>query len=306
VNHLQKKCMIFSLGLHGLLGVIMFASAGFRNAPPPTDLQIMTLLPANIVDRDGAGGGTPMANPAPLPPAPPQAQPQAQPPPPQPRPQPQQEVRIAKLERNPTPTPRLPKEAKLPKPEETDEAGLEPAPKPARHSSKHEIQVSYEPANAVTNGKKTDKKSEPTESSESSARSTARHLKSIQNLLDQLATDVRGSGSPGASVDVAGIGGGEAFAGYRDAVYSAYYHAWTTPDSTASRTASADAKVTIARNGSVVSAELVRSSADRALDKSVEQALRRVTKLPPFPASARDTERTFMLRFSPEAKEMSE
>jgi TonB family protein len=63
--------------------------------------------------------------------------------------------------------------------------------------------------------------------------------------------------------------------------------------------------VTIARDGSIISAELVNPSGGTALENSVQGALRRVTKLPPFPASARDTQRTFVIRFNLQAKEMS-
>jgi len=143
------------------------------------------------------------------------------------------------------------------------------------------------------------------QSSQSSARAEGRRLKEIENALANLASGVRSSGSQSPIVDVEGIGGGEAFAGYRDVVFSAYYHAWITPDNAASRLGAADAKVTIARDGSILFAELVRPSDDKGLDRSVERALREVTKLPPFPASTRDTQRTYVIRFSLEAKEMT-
>jgi len=296
MTRLQKKCLILSLGLHGLVAVVLLASAGFSSHPPQTDLQILTMIPANIVDRAGSGGGTTVVNLAPQPQV--QAQPRPQPPP-----QPQV-VRTEQVERAPTPTPRQIKEIKRPEPEEVVESGLEPAPKPRKRPARHEIRPSYTMANATTKVKKTDR-SPSSETSESSARADARRLKDIQSSLAQLAAGVRGSGSPNAIVNTEGIGGGEAFAGYRDVVFSAYYHAWITPDNAASRMASADAKVTIARDGNIISAELVRPSDDKALDNSVLEALRRVTKLAPFPASTRDTQRTFVIRFNLEAKEMS-
>jgi colicin import membrane protein len=294
MNRLQKKCMVFSLGLHGLLAVILLASAGFGAHPQQTDLQIMTVIPANIVDRAGAGGGTPAVRLAPQPQSPPQQQ--------QPQPQPQA-VRAEPVERAPRPTPRQRQEPErpAPAPEPSEDAALESKPKP---SKRHEVQVSYTPASAATSAKKTSK-THSSDASASSARADARRLKEIRTALADLAAGVQSSGSPNTIVDVGGIGGGEAFAGYRDVVFSAYYHAWTTPDNTASRMGLADARVVIARDGSIISAELSHSSGDRALDKSVEQALRRVTKLPPFPASARDAQRTFLIRFSLEAKEMS-
>jgi len=58
----------------------------------------------------------------------------------------------------------------------------------------------------------------------------------------------------------------------------------------------------VARDGSILSAEIVSRSGHREMDRSVDQALRLVSKLPPFPESARDSERTFLIRFNLEAK----
>jgi TonB family protein len=306
MTRLQKKCMMFSLGLHGLLAVILIGSAGFGVNPQQTDLQVLSMIPANIVDRAGSGGETALVNPAPQPqpPALPRAQPQPQPKP-QPQPQPPA-VHVEPVHTEPTPPHRslISRLFSTPdEPEKSDEPGLEPAPKPSKHPKGHEIHPSFEPASAATTGKKAEKSS--ASEAASAARAEARRLKEIENSLNDLASGVQSSGSPNTIVDVGGIGGGEAFASYRNVIFTYYYRAWTTPDSTSSRLGSADAKVTIARDGSIISAELVRPSGDRALDRSVERALRLVTKLPPFPASARDTQRTFTIQFSLEAKEMS-
>jgi TonB family protein len=295
MTRLQKKCLVFSVGLHGLLAVLLLASAGFSSSPPPMDLQVMTLIPANIVDRAGTGGGTPALNLRPLPQLVPQPVPQPMP----------LTVQTEKFERVEAPTPPQRKETKrpVPVPDEPKDVALESKPIVPKPSPKHEVHVSYTPANVATSRKKTDKSSSSQPSS--SSRSEARRLKEIENTLGELASGVRNSGSPNTIVDVQGIGGGEAFAGYRDVVYNAYYHAWIAPDNTANRLAMAYAKVTIARDGSIISAELVRPSDDRELDKSVERALREVTKLQPFPASTQDTQRTFTIRFSPDAKELA-
>jgi protein TonB len=309
MTRLEKKCLVASAGLHGLLTVILFASAGFSSSPPPMDLQIMTLIPANIVDRAGSGGGTPVVNLLQQPKALPQPQPQPIPPP---QPQPQSEpARPAPAERVHQTVERVvkaaptPKETsrELPTPDETKEVSMDSKPRPSK-PLKHEIHVSYTLANAGSTHKKPEK-SAPTESS-TSARSEARRLKEIENSLSELASGVRTSASSNTIVDLAGVGGGEAFAGYRDVVFNIYYHAWITPEDSASRQASVDAKVVVARDGSIIVAEMIKSSDDQTLDKSVERALRRVTKLPPFPAGTRDEQRTFVIRFSPsEAKEMS-
>jgi len=294
MTRLQKKCMMFSLGLHGLLLVILLGSAGFGSRPEQTELEIITLIPANIVDRAGSGGGTPGVSVTPPPPAPAHAPAQPQPP--------AVHVEQARAEAvRATPPPRPEIKHPLPAPDDTKQLALESKPKTSNRPPRHEVQISNTPAHAATSAKKP----QTNQSSQSSARAAARRLKEIENALADLASDVRSSGSQSQVVDVAGIGGGEAFAGYRDAVFSAYYNAWITPDHAANRMGAVDAKVTIARDGSIMTAELVLPSDDKALDRSVERALREVTKLPPFPTSTQDTQRTYVIRFSLEAKELS-
>jgi TonB family protein len=297
MTRLQKKCLLFSVGLHGLLAVILIGSAGFGSRPQQVELQILHFIPANIVDRAGAGGGAQVVNPTTQPqvqaPARAQSPPQTQPP----------AVRVEQTHAEPVrprPLPRTESIQAPPEKEDSKELAMESKSKPSHERPRHEVKPTYTLAHTSTHAKK----SEANQSSQATARAEARRLKEIENALNGLASDVRSSGSPNNIVDMEGIGGGDAFAGYRDVVYSAYYRAFR-PDDVASRSVAAEAKVTIASDGSIIVAELVRPSDDKALDRSVERALREVTKLPPFPASTRDTQRTFVIRFSPEAKEMS-
>jgi TonB family protein len=298
MTRLQKKCLLFSLGLHGLLAVILIGSAGFGSRPQPTDLQILSFIPANIVDRAGAGGGARAVNPTTQPqvPAPPRVQlaPQTQP----------QAVHVEQAHAEPVrpkPLPRAEAIQAPPEKEDSKEVAMESKPKPSHERPRHEVKPTFTLAHASTSAKK----NQVTQSSQSSARAEARRLKAIENALAELASGVRNSGSQSPIVDTEGIGGGEAFAGYRDVVFSYYYHAWITPDDAANRLGAADARITILRDGSILSAELVHPSEDKSLDRSVERVLREVTKLPPFPASTQDRQRTYVIRFSLEAKELS-
>jgi len=56
-------------------------------------------------------------------------------------------------------------------------------------------------------------------------------------------------------------------------------------------------KVTIARDGKVESAEIVKSSGNPGFDQSVQQTLDRVKSVQPFGADARDEQRTFVIDF---------
>jgi len=51
--------------------------------------------------------------------------------------------------------------------------------------------------------------------------------------------------------------GGEVFAGYRDVVRSAYYRAWVAPENGGDKSAVPEARIVVARDGGIISAELV-------------------------------------------------
>jgi protein TonB len=297
MTRLQKKCFLFSAGMHGLLLVILLGSSAFRDKPATKDIPILTMIPARILDEAGAGGGSPEPAAAPQPPPPaapvvqaPQPAPSiVQPPQPVAPRQPVEPVdrpKAREVEKEAAPQPLIAKEAEA---------------RPARKT--HEIHVDYTPAPSVTQ-KKNIKTSESA-TAESSSRADARRLNQIAESLSALASGVRSSGARGTVVEMPGQGGGEAFAGYETVIYNVYYHAWITPDSVADRLAATDAKIVVARDGAILSAEIISKSGEAALDKSVGRVLRAVTKLPPFPASAHDEQRSFIIRFNLKEKEAS-
>jgi TonB family protein len=281
MTRLQKKCFLFSACMHGLLGIILVIGSAFRSQPATKDMQILTMIPSKILDEPGAGGGSP--------------EPVA---PPQPA-QPVEPAHAAEMVERPKPRDVV-KEIS-PEPAIERETEAKPAHKP------HEIHPDYTPASSVTH-KKSAKASETAsaEAAASSSRAAASRLRrEIAESLDALASGVKNSGAQGTVVDMPGQGGGEAFAGYETVVYNVYYHAWNTPDSVANKLAGTDAKIVVARDGTIISAEIVNKSGEPALDKSVGRVLRAVTKLPPFPATAHDEQRSFLIRFNLEAKEAS-
>lgn len=297
MTRVQKKCFVFAVGMHALLIGILLVSAGFGERSDQTQMEVLTMIPANILDRAGAGGGSPAAPARLRMPAPePQEtvpQPRIQP---AVRPLPTRAEPVEPVERS------LPRETAQVEEETLPQESDNPIPthhaKPHKH---HEIQPTFAMANQSSRSRQSREPSEP-----SNARAEARRLKEIENSLDGLASNVRSSASPSTVVDVPGVGGGgESFAGYREVIFSYYYHAWITPDGVANQLASADARITVARDGTILSAELISRSGEPALDRSVRRALDAVSKLPPFPSSARDEQRTFVIRFNLESKEAS-
>ncbi len=293
MNRLQKKCFLFSMAAHGLLVTILLVGAAFRNNPEKSDFQVLTLIPPQLLDRAGAGGGGgPEITVAPQPQPRPQSQPQ---------PVPQPEVSQARTPVEPA-QPRQPQVAQVAPRHAPDETELPPdrdGPSPVPVRRHHQIKPDFTPVQRSSAAAK----SSPTRTAETSAHpSETRRIQEIERAFAGLASNVRNRAGQITPMQLPGAGGGAAFVGYETAIFNAYFNAWKAPDDLADRLASADAKIVVARDGSILSAEIVAHSGHRELDRSVDQALRAVLKLPPFPESARDSERAFLIRFNLEAK----
>ncbi|HEY3856069.1 MAG TPA: energy transducer TonB [Verrucomicrobiae bacterium] len=308
MNRLEKKCFVFSVGLHGLLAVILLGSAAFRNRTEDAEMPILSMIPANIIDGASSGGGEPAPSmrATPAPPQP-QAQPVSKPEvkPVATRPQPQQQPQMIQ----PEPV----RHQDRVKKEEPDEEvhpvvnSENPLPRKPKTHHQHEIHPTFATANPTTSRARV--KSESTsdntaQAAKSAARAEVHRLSAIENSLEHLASGVQSSGAARTVVDVPGIsGGGEVFANYRDLVGNYYRQAWIQPDNGVAGSTVPEAKITVARDGTIIKAELVTPSGERALDKSVERALKLVTNLPPFPAASHDEQRTFTIRFSLDLKQ---
>ena len=124
----------------------------------------------------------------------------------------------------------------------------------------------------------------PLSASQKAARAAAqRRAQEVENALAGLAGDVASKAAARTVVDLPGQGGGEAFVNYGTAIFNAYFHAWDAPDDVLDMLLETGVKIVVARDGTVVSAKIVSLSGNRSLDRSVENALRKVTQLPPFP-----------------------
>jgi colicin import membrane protein len=103
--------------------------------------------------------------------------------------------------------------------------------------------------------------------------------------------------------DVAGPGGGgPSYASFETVLRSIYFNNWREPSDVTLEDAVVKATVTIASDGSVISARITRGSGDSAVDRSVQRLLEDVTFIAPFPAGAKEKQRTYPLSFSLKAK----
>jgi TonB family protein len=108
------------------------------------------------------------------------------------------------------------------------------------------------------------------------------------------------SGLSGSTTIEAPGTGGEAYASYDQVVKTIYTEAWIPPDETIDELTTVQVRVTIARDGSVVAdrSAIVKRSGVPALDRSIEEVLRRVRFVAPFPEGATDLERVYLLHFN--------
>jgi TonB family protein len=280
MNRLQKKCAIATTGFHLLLLTILIVGPAFFNPQPkPDDTQLLDVIPANLIDaafNSGVRNATPPA-PAPVvvpqPPAPPT--PTVQPPPPVPKP-------VVP----PTPT-LMDRVEKYFKPEPVKPTpDLTPVEKPAK-SEPHKIQPNLTPT--VRTATKNPTPNSKPDNSQDNAKAIS---SAIRNLKKNL--------SPGTTIDMPGDST-VAYANYASIVKSVYDAAWTLPDTIAGDE-NITVKVTIASDGTVLSARIIERSGDAPVDASVQRALDRVTFVAAFPEGSSDKQRTYTINFNPQIK----
>jgi TonB family protein len=99
-----------------------------------------------------------------------------------------------------------------------------------------------------------------------------------------------------------------AYANYADAVKSVYDQAWAQVplDTVANENEIVKVRVTIASDGTVISARIIESSGDAALDASVQKTIERVTFIAPFPEGTTDQQRPYTIGFNPQLRKMLE
>jgi len=286
MDRLQKKCFIGSAGAHLLLGLTLFVGPAFLMVKhPPDSTPILDFVPFVTTDAQMSGGGNPNVHSAPpAPPAPPQP-PQAQPQPAQPR---------QELAHQPEPAQPAPRETR---PEQD-------TPDLTSDRPRHKIEVSTKPV-----VRRRDSAADSTAHSERQAREQARaqaeYRQHLAQEVDEAASAIGNGVAVGTDFRLRGRGGGGLpYANWEQAVASVYSRAWLVPDGVTDDNATVSATVTIARDGSVVSAHITHSCGNAGVDRSVQAALDRVTHVAPLPPSATEDQRTVPLNFNVRARRL--
>jgi TonB family protein len=100
-----------------------------------------------------------------------------------------------------------------------------------------------------------------------------------------------------------GRGTGAAYANFLQALKTLYTDAWNVPDG-ADDDATITTSVTIAKDGTVLSAHIKRPSGNSIADTSVQLTLDRVRHAVPLPDDAKEDQRTVTITFSVKAKRL--
>ena len=272
MNRLQKKCVIATTGVHLLLIVILFVGpAFFYSKPKADDLQVLDVIPANLIDAPFNSG---VANATPPPPAP--ATP-PQPPPPVP------------VITPPVPVPeKIVKAEPVKPPDKLSPDSLKPVEKTSK-TEPRKVQISTQ---LVTRA--APKNSPTADNSQQQQRLAQASRSALRNLKNNL--------TPGTTIDMPG-NSSVAYANYATVVKSVYEQAWILPNDVADD-ANTKVSVTIANDGTVISARIVTPSGDAGLDASVQHTLERVKFIAPFPEGATEKERTYIINFNPQVKRL--
>ncbi len=284
MDRLQKKCFVASAGLHLLLLLVILFGPAFLAGKKKEALPVINFIPAKLVDQLMYGGGSPQA--APPPPA-------ASPTPPEPAPPKPEPVKPVKAA-DPAPAPT--KEVKRPEKKAVDLEKTKTAKTPPEKTApKRDLGL-----DKLVTRKPDDSSAQQAAATKAAtkaatdAKQRAAVGKSVQSLEQGL--------SKVMTIEVPGPGGAT-YANYAQWVRSVYDHAWIDPQDVSDESATVQVKVTIQRDGTVLSATIIKSSGLAALDKSVRAALDRVTSIgQSFPEGAKEEHRTFTLNFNLKGK----
>lgn len=286
-----------SLGFHGLLFVVLiFGSAFFVSHQPPRDYSMLKVIPSRFVEGLSGGGGNPSIAPSnEQKKGDPNAETDVKPPKPPPVKPPE-----------PTPEPPIKK---------AETKAIEPKPEPVKPPVvKPKEAFDLKPTVRKVDKSKTETvDTKPTKSAkeiakakaEAEAAKAAREARDaaskLASRLDKSVSGLSRGFAQGTAVDVGGPGG-EAYADYAQFVKQMYDDAWVVMPELTAEEGLTTVKVTIARDGHVIRAVITDRSGQRQLDLSVQHALDKVKKLPPFPADVKDEQRSFTIEFNLKAK----
>jgi colicin import membrane protein len=295
MDRLQKKCVFAATGLHLLLLLILLVGPAFVSSrSQPDNIPVLAFVPKETVDALILGGGNPNARPLPAPPEKPlpaQPAPVVKPLPPPPQPE---KVRA------PDPPKEVIKEVSPPKDPDSVE--------PSKVRKPNKPVVEFTPVIRNPKDAKAEVKAradaQAREEAREQARQEADRRRRAALAFGNAANSLEEGRSSRTTIEplLGPGGGGPPYANFLAGVKTVYTDAWIVPDGVTDDSATVAASVTIARDGTVVSSRITRSSGNPAVDRSVQVTLDRVKQVVPLPKDAKENQRTVTINFNVKAK----
>lgn len=284
MSRLQKKCFIGASGMHLLLLLILFVGPAFFMADKVDDSDVITFVPAILTDEKLSNPGATAPRPSPQQQQQPPPQQVAELPKPQTPPEPEHQP-----QRDPDPPKVVTPKVNKPDPDSL-EANTDK--KPPR-----QVQVSNKVVKIPRDRKVPDTK--PTTGSTANNQQSQQVSAALRNIKGNLSatTKVEMPEGPGG-------GSGVSYANYAQEVRRVYTEAVRIPPDVNDDSATVEVRVTIARNGNVISSSIVKPSGSPQADRAIQATLDRVNFVAPFPAGAKEAQRTFIISFELKAKKL--
>jgi TonB family protein len=290
MSRLHKKCIVASTGVHLLLLLVLLIGPAFTSSrSKPNTEPVLDFVALKTVEDVLSGGGRPDAK------SPPATFEKPQPAPP---------ASVAK------PAPLTPESVRPPDPPKETVKDISPskvpehALEPSKERKPKKIVVDLTPVTRPRDATADARaKAKAQAQAREEARQEADRRRSIAAALGNAANSLEGSLSGSTTVEWKGPGGGGVpYANFLLAVKSVYQRAWIVPDGITDENATVTASVTIARDGTVVSSRITRSSGSAAVDRSVQVTLDRVKWAAPLPEETKEDQRTVSINFNVAAK----
>lgn len=325
--------------MHALLFVIICVAPAFLPEKPRASTPVINLVSARELDAllraaEAPTAPAPVSSPAPAPVAPAVVEPapvpkavepprpvEPTPPPPVPTPKPAEPVKKKEVAKEPPPKPAKVEPRPLPTSPKGKEAPVkkdakktkEPEPPPAKTAPTKSTVKIADTKNLVSRRADDDMKAKQKAEAEERAQSVAAAKAAQQAHLQRVAKmkailgDIQGGLSSPVDINIDAGGGpnAAAFLDYGQMMVRTYEQMWLVPLNLGESLAVVGVTVTVARNGRVIEWQLRKPSGNSAIDKSVRETLQKVIQFEPFPASFRESQRTFNIDFNLKAKRTS-
>ncbi|HAB19609.1 MAG TPA: TonB family protein [Verrucomicrobiota bacterium] len=309
MDRTQQHCLAGSTAIHiGVLVLVLVASGLAAHRAIQPEVPFMEIIPTDLLLTMGNQIGGGKVNPLPPAPAPKEA------------PTPTPKVAVSEPVK-PTPTPRIeprlePKPVEPTKPVErkvavTREVREVQSPRAAqdvaltRQATKPvttpKIQVSNQTRTRTDADKQVEREAREAAAAEAAARD--QRMASVKKLASRITGAATGlAENVGSSTKIEMPGPeGIAYAPYLNWMQSYIYERWRRPATSSQEQQYVVLEVVIARDGTVLSATIIRPSGFRSLDASAETVFREYRKLRPLPGEYKEPRLVVPVKFVLEA-----